>query len=654
MPSPGTELRKLAAIMFTDMVGYSALAQHNEALAITLLDEHRRILRSLFPQFHGREIETTGDGFLVEFASALEAAECAVRIQRALAERNHAAAPESQILIRIGLHVGDVVFRDDHVIGDGVNIAARIEPLAEPGGVCISRQVFDLVHNKLPHELVTMGQTALKNIAAPVEVFQIFIPGSSSTTAAVTSNRASATGQKPKSIAVLPFVNMSPDRENEFLSDGIAEDLITALSRINDLHVPARTSAFAFKGRNEDIRKIGKQLNVATVLEWSVRKAGNRLRITAQLVKVADGFHLWSERYDREMKDVFEIQDEITQAIVAALRVELSKEEEARRPKRPTASTDAYQLYLKGRECWNQRGLGLKKALHYFELALMEDPAYALAYSGVADSYSLLGYYGYVYPKEAGERGIAAAGKALELDPDLAEAHTSLGGLAFFLLGDLPRGEAEYKKAIALNPTYVPARYWYAMYLSALCRHDEAEAQMQRALDLDPLSFLVHTIHGWVLVSAKKFLPAIASLQKSLITHPQFPLTHVVLGHALAAQGQPAEARVHFQKAVDFSARAPWTLSTLGYGYALSGQPEKARQVLEELEQRSKQAYVSSWWRAFLHMALGEHEAALDSLERAFESHDTWVMFTNSYFGFDPLRANSRFQELLRKIGLQK
>jgi TolB-like protein/class 3 adenylate cyclase/Tfp pilus assembly protein PilF len=653
MPSHGTELRKLAAIMFTDMVGYSALAQRDETLAIELLDEHRRILRDVFPKFHGREIETTGDGFLVEFASALEAAECAVKIQRTLTERNKTESPERRILIRIGLHVGDVVIREDHVLGDGVNIAARIEPLAAPGGICISRQVFDQVRNKIPHELVALGQAALKNIAVPVEVFQIFLPGSSPATAAKTASSAPRAGARQKSIAVLPFVNMSVDRENEFLSDGITEDLITALSRINGLHVPARTSAFAFKGRNEDIRHIGGQLNVTTVLEGSVRKAGNRLRITAQLVKVADGFHLWSERYDREMKDVFEIQDEITQSIVAALRIELSNDEDGRRSKRPTANTEAYQLYLKGRDCWNQRGLGLKKALHYFELTQMEDPNYTLAYTGMADSYSLLGFYGYLNPKEAGERGMAAATKALELDPNLAEAHTSMGGLAFFLLRDLPLAEAEYRQAIALNSNYVPARYWYAMYLSALGRAAEAQAEMQRALAIDPLSFLVRTINGWILMNAKEFGSAIVELQKSLELHPGFPLTHSILGQTLAAQGKAAEAGSAFQKAVDFSGRAPWTLATLGYGYALTGQQEQAQQILAELEDRAKQVYLSPWWLAFVHMGLGDYESALGCLERAYEVHDTWLMFTKAHFGFERLRGEKRFQDLLKKIGLE-
>ena len=385
-----------------------------------------------------------------------------------------------------------------------------------------------------------------------------------------------------------------------------------------------------------------------------MRKAGNKLRISAQLVKVTDGFHLWSERYDREMKDVFEIQDEITHAIVTALRIELGAEEEARRRKPPTTDTEAYQLYLRGRECWNQRGPGLAKALRYFELALLEDPNYVLAYTGVADSYNLLGFYGYMNPKQAAERGLAAATKALELDPNLAEAHTSRGGLGFFLLQDVRAVEMEYQQAIELNPSYVPTHYWYALYLSALCRPAEAEAEMQRALELDPLSFLARTMHGWVLLHAKKFELAIAELHKALELHPEFVLTYSILGQTCAAHGRTSEATVAIHKAVELSGRAPWTLATLGYGYALTGQPEKARQVLAELEQRAKQDYVSPWWLAFIHMSLGDQDLALECLERAYETHDNWLMFTKSHFGFDRLHAEPRFQELLRKIGLEK
>lgn len=302
MPQDGTEHRKLAAIMFTDMVGYSALAERNEALALELLEEHRRLLRSIFPKHHGSEIKTTGDGFLAEFPSALAAVQCGIEIQEGIAKRNSAKPPQEIFQVRIGIHAGDVVRRDDDVIGDGVNIAARIEPLAGAGGICISQQIFDQIENRVANSLKRMGQVKLKNMIRPLEVYWVEYQGAASGPPnLVQVNKFSET---EKSIAVLPFLSMSSDPENEYLSDGLTEDLIMAFSQLKGLRVPARTSSFAFKGRNEDIRRIGQQLNVNTILEGSVRKVGNRLRITAQLISVADGDHLWSQTFDREMQEV--------------------------------------------------------------------------------------------------------------------------------------------------------------------------------------------------------------------------------------------------------------------------------------------------------------------------------------------------------------
>jgi len=292
MVQDGTEHRKLAAIMFTDMVGYSAVMERNEALALALLEDYRRLLRSIFPKHQGSENKTIGDGFLLEFSSALAAVQCGTEIQEGIAKRNSANPQQGTFQVRIGIHAGDVVRRDNDVIGDGVNIAARIEPLAGAGGICISQQVFDQIENRAAQSLKRMGQVKLKNMMRPLEVYWVGYEGAASGPPDLV--RADESSSAQKSIAVLPFLNMSSDPENEYLSDGLTEDLIMAFSQLKGLRVPARTSSFAFKGRNEDVRRIGQQLNVKTILEGSVRKVANRLHITAQLINVLNGDHLWS------------------------------------------------------------------------------------------------------------------------------------------------------------------------------------------------------------------------------------------------------------------------------------------------------------------------------------------------------------------------
>src|SRR5438045_1418328 len=292
MPQDGTEHRKLAAIMFTDMVGYSALAERNEELALELLEEHRRLLRSIFPKHRGSEIKTIGDGFLAEFSSALAAVQCGIEIQEMIAKRNSLNPSQGNFQVRIGIHAGDVVRRDDDVIGDGVNVAARIEPLAGAGGICISQQVFDQIENRAAQSLKRMGQVKLKNMMRPLEVYWVGYEGAASGPPDLV--RADESSSAQKSIAVLPFLNMSSDPENEYLSDGLTEDLIMAFSQLKGLRVPARTSSFAFKGRNEDVRRIGQQLNVNTSLEGSVRKVGNRMRLSAQVSNEAHGDEMGS------------------------------------------------------------------------------------------------------------------------------------------------------------------------------------------------------------------------------------------------------------------------------------------------------------------------------------------------------------------------
>ena len=331
------------------------------------------------------------------------------------------------------------------------------------------------------------------------------------------------------------------------------------------LRVAGRTSAFAFKGRAKDIRRIAEQLGVRWVLEGSVRKLGDRLRITAQLVNAGDGCCLWSERFDRQMKDVFALQDEISRAIVAALKVRLAPEKEGALAKRQTESTQAYQLYLQGRFYWNLRGYGLKKALHYFELALLEDPDYALAYAGIADSFNLLAFYGYLSPMEAYTRAKAAAIKAVELDETLAEAHNSRGFSDLMYDRDWPSATKEFCRALEINPHYTPARYWLASYLSAASRHEEAIQTDLQALEIDPLSPFLRAHLGWTYLLARKYDHAIPELLATFQLDASLVIAHWALGRAYAAQGHFDRAMAAYKKLLDTPPFDTWGIAWLDH-----------------------------------------------------------------------------------------
>ena len=419
------ERRKLAAIMFTDMVGFMAVAQENEALAIELLEDQRQCVRSVFPRFNGTEIKTLGDGFLIEFLSALEAVQCAIALQKKIGAQNRGRELRKRYRLRIGIHLGEVVWRNADVYGNGVNLAARMEPLANPGGICFTQQVYGHVRGLISENVELVPKVELKNDAQRRDVYRISFGYADET------GQARPLQADGKSIAVLPFTSLSPGRENEFLSDGITEDLITALSQINELRVPASTSVFAFKDKAEGVRQIGTQLAVSTVLEGSVRRDDAKLRVTAKLTNVADGSNVWSERYDRDVEDIFRIQDEITRSIVHALRIRLAPGATASLVQAATENTEAYELYVRGRHFWTQRGEGLKRSLHYFELALIEDPNYALAYAGLAEAHLLLAYYGYSPATTALPMAAKAVAKSLALNANLAEAHCASGFLAF-------------------------------------------------------------------------------------------------------------------------------------------------------------------------------------------------------------------------------
>ncbi|MGB8806004.1 MAG: adenylate/guanylate cyclase domain-containing protein [Chthoniobacterales bacterium] len=434
--SANAEQRKLAAIMFTDMVGYSALSQRDEKLAQELLEEHRRLLREIFLRFNGTEIKTIGDAFLIEFNSALEAAQCAIEIQRALAKRNCDVPNDRRIELKIGIHIGDVVHRGGDVYGDGVNIASRIEPLAGAGGVCVSMDVERQIRNALEARFEKLAPTELKNISVPMDLFRIVLPWERNT--GLKPERRAAPRQRSmpvgwlvaaalllvaaliatgvrfmigrerqsqaeitqsgrpegpplpisgKSIAVLPFENLSHDPENTYFSDGIQEEILTRLAKIAELKVISRTSTQRFKSSPGDLRQIAQQLGVTNILEGSVQKEGDRVRVNVQLINGATDAHLWADTFDRKLTDIFAVESEIAKTVAETLQAKLTGSEMAAVAKVPTANSEAYELYLKGRFFWNKRtGADLRKAIEYFNRAIAKDPNYARAYVGLADS----------------------------------------------------------------------------------------------------------------------------------------------------------------------------------------------------------------------------------------------------------------------------
>ena len=678
------EQRRLAAIMFTDVVGFSAMSQRNDALALELLEEHREILRPIFARFEGREIKTIGDAFLVEFASALSAVSCAVEVQRALAKRNHDVAPERQIELRIGIHIGDVIHRDGDVYGDGVNIASRIQALSGPGGICISQDVERQISNAFVPRLERIGPAELKNIQLPMELFRVVLPWTKpkemqprtslpkshavwmSLLAAAVVIVAGASAwilrshshgiPAAKSVAVLPFVNMSTEKENDYLGDGITEDLCAALTQLEGLHVPARTSSFAFKGKTEDIRKIAEQLNVATVLEGSVSKAGNRLRVTAQLVNAADGYHLWAANYDRQISDILEIRSDIARQVVAALKVQLGVHETQRLEKRPTEASQAYDIYLLGRYEFNKfTEEGFNKAIQHFRHSLEVDPQFARASAGLAEAFNMLGYWNFLPPGLAFPEAKRAAQHALEIDPSLAEARSGLGFVTYEYEWRYSEGERELAEAVRINPNSADTRLWYAEFLICMGRFGEAREQLDRAAEVDPLSVrLVVDVATWHWFQ-RQYDPALADLQKAVEMDPNNLMTQHFVGYLLLKMNRPSESVAHVLRAMELTgAFDTKQLEDLRHTFQTDGASSFFRKQAEYAQQLNERGtYRSPLLIAIAYAASGDREAALTWLERAVDERAPWLPELRLEPTYDLFRSDPRFLALVKRVGLK-
>jgi serine/threonine protein kinase/Tfp pilus assembly protein PilF len=492
-----------------------------------------------------------------------------------------------------------------------------------------------------------------KRLFIPVLIVIIFIIGIAVVWQLVLQKDTKSITSSKRSIAVLPFVDYSPEKGHEYLCEGIPDTLINALNYIQNLRVPARTSAFSFQGKEYDIREIGQKLNVDNVLEGSIQVVGNNLRVTARLSEVKNGYQLWNASYDRKLEDVFAIQDEIAQAIVRALKLRLLGEKEAPFIRRYTENLEAYSLYLKGLYHWNRRtGKDLSKAIEFYESAIREDPNYALAYIGLADSYSLLTLYSDARPQESFPKAKAAAIKALDLDENLAEAHNSLAYVYERYDWNWEASEAEFRRTLELNPNYATGHFWYSELLMTFGRFEESILEMKRALELDPVSLIINASLGYAYLQAGRPDQALPQLRKSLEMDPNFAYAHQILGMTYADLKRFDEAIDELKKARELSGDAVMMVASLGLAYGEAGKLEEAKNILEELEAKSQRQYVSPYWTAALYSVLGDVDKAFELMNKAVEERSEWILAIKSGLAFIPFHSDPRYQALLKKIGL--
>jgi adenylate cyclase len=609
-----------------------------------VLERHNRLLRPAFAEFHGREVKTIGDAFLVEFGSALEAVQCAVRIQSALHEFNAASPDAWRIRVRIGIHVGDVVPAEGDVLGDAVNIASRIEPLAEPEGICLTQQVFDQVQHKVTAPLVRLPAVALKNIRLPVPVYRVVPPWEAPRRAGPAVEPASE-----RRVAVLPLSNISPDPGDGYFADGLTEELISALSQIRGLGVIARTSVMPYKTAPKPIPEVGADLGVDTVLEGSVRKAGNRIRITLQLIDVASQRHIWATSYNREVDDVFAVQTDVAERTAEALRLQFAGSEATAGRRKPTSSPEAYEAYLRGLVASRARsGPEVDEAVRQFERATRLDPSFAEAYAAWGNLYVVAA--GDSLPmREVMPKARELAARALALDPQSSEAHATLGNIALQFDADWVLAESEFRRAIELNPSNVTAHRFYGLLLVSQERFEEAKEVLGRVVVLDPESGPLGSL-AWAELEAGNFDVALSYAEKERDADPTSVGAHNMLGLFYLEAGRLSDALHEADTPVEGA--NPDERFDRALLNACVGRPEAARAVAAEVERGEARSYTSATHLAMLYGALGEKGRALDLLEQEFREGDRvlWLSYRGVFF--DSLRDEPRFLELLRRNGL--
>ena len=639
-------MRQLVAILFADMTGYTALMQENEQLARRKRERLKEVLESSVRTFNGKVLQYYGDGSLSIFSSAIDGVRCAVSMQQQW-------QLDPKVDVRIGIHTGDVTVEDEAIYGDGVNLASRIESMAVPGSVLISEKVFDEIKNQQDIGASELGYFELKNIKQPVRLFAIANAG------IVVPGRhllQGKTKEPSNRLAVLPFVNMSADPENEYFSDGVTEELLNALTKVDGLQVTSRTSAFAYKGKGDDVRDIAIKLNVDKILEGSVRKAGNRVRITAQLINASDGYHLWSENYDRDLTDIFHVQDEISSIIANRLRENLTTAQKAiPLVKTPIANINAYTLYLKGLHYWNKlTPPDTRIAIDCFEQAIVMEPEYALAYAMTAAAYSYLGSGGQMSPHKAFEIVHRYADKALQLDSSIAESHIAKASAYLFFDWEWQKAYDSLQNAIRINPGAIEVYRLLATYYIIMGKIDKAVKIMEEAVRLDPLSPPINHYLGNVYMFAGRYNDAIRQADNVLEIHPQMRICIDLKGWAIAMTGDYETALDLFKEVHRLTNHPLKGLMGVGYCYAKLGHPEKTMECIRKIEQRRLEEpeaivdgdLVGLWF------SLGNYDKVFYHINQSIDKRTAPASMFLEYPVFKELKTDSRYAELKRRLSV--
>lgn len=658
MTSPDGAPPRLSAIVFTDVVGYSARMGRDEAGTIARVQADFEALRTACAACGGEVLNTMGDGMLLAFSSALQAARFALDAQASFESRRLSDGADEPLMHRIGIHIGDVYrMADGTIAGDGVNIAARLEARAPAGGVCVSQAVYDLVRGRLPMQVQRLGEEQLKNISQPVAAWLLGPERASAAAPRGTggSNMApfpqetvmsQSAAPRLVSIAVLPFVNMSSDPENEYFSDGLSEELLNVLVKVTNLRVTARTSSFAFKGKSMQVRDIARALGVDHLLEGSVRKAGHRVRVTAQLIRAGDDAHLWSETYDRQLDDIFAVQDDISHEVVQALKIKLVGATPSVTDDGGTSDLVALEHYLRARHLLDRSPdeVVLRAALAALDLSVKQDPLYARAYNEQAKAWILLGDQGHVPLAESHARAQAALDLALRISPDMGEALVCRGFLNFHALLDVSRATMDYERALQVSPGNAEVQSEVAHFLAACGKVGAAIAAARMAVSLDPLKPGVVLILARVLNSARQFAEA-EEVARSLLA--MAGRGHGVLGWSLLFRGRCQEALAQFDAAGAGIAAKAGRICSL----AVLRQDQQARMELTAMQDRYGDAACYQY--AQILCLLGDVNGAIAALERARDVRDAGLM---ALVALDPaldgLRSEPRFMALVTSLGL--